>query len=185
MTISIEETHMSISETLLPEYDQEMTNTRKLLACVPDGKWDYKPHEKSMPMGRLAGHVAELPSWALHTIQVKQLDLTPADGPGFTPFIPASQKELLETFDKNVAEARNAIAGATDEHLAETWSLIYRGQTVLSMPRAAVLRGVVMNHLIHHRAQLGVYLRMNEVAIPGMYGPSADEKSMFSQQQSA
>jgi uncharacterized damage-inducible protein DinB len=176
---------MSISETLLPEYDQEMANTRKVLACVPDGKWDYKPHEKSMALGRLAGHVAELPSWALHTIRVDRLDLTPVDGPGFQPFLATSQKELLETFDKNVAEARAAIAGATDEHLAQVWSLIYRGQTVLSMPRAAVLRSSVMNHLIHHRSQLGVYLRMNNVAIPGMYGPSADEGKMFSQQQNA
>lgn len=176
---------MSISETLLPEYDQEMANTRKLLACVPDSKMDYKPHEKSMTMGRLAGHVAELPSWALHTIRVDRLDLTPVDGPGFKPFIAISQKELLETFDKNVAEARQAMAGATDEHLAQVWSLIYRGQTVLSMPRAAVLRTVVMNHLIHHRAQLGVYLRMNDVAIPGMYGPSADETKIFAQQQNA
>lgn len=176
---------MSISQTLLPEYDQEMANTRKLLACVPDGKWDYKPHEKSMPLGRLAGHIAELPNWALHTIQVKVLDLTPASGPGFKPFIAASRQELLETFDKNVAEARSAIERATDEHLAEIWSLVYQGHTVMSMPRAAVLRSVVMNHLIHHRAQLGVYLRMNDVAIPGMYGPSADEPRMFSQQQSA
>src|SRR5437016_4831472 len=101
---------MTFSETLLPEFDQEMANTRKLLACVPDGKMDYKPHEKSMALGRLAGHVAELPNWALNTIQLNSLDLTPATGPGFKPFIPGSQKELIETFDKNVTEARQAIA---------------------------------------------------------------------------
>lgn len=173
---------MSISQTLLPEYDREMANTRKILACVPDGKLDYKPHEKSMSLGRLAGHVAELPNWALHTIQVERLDLTPADKPAFQPFIATSQNQLLETFDKNVAEARNAIAGATDEDLGKIWTLIFRGKEVMSMPRSAVLRNVVMNHLIHHRAQLGVYLRLIDVAIPGMYGPSADEASLFSQQ---
>src|SRR6266849_5768947 len=117
---------MPISEVLLPEFDQEMANTRKPFECLPEDKWTYKPHEKSMALGRLAGHVAELPSWALHTIRVDRLDLTPVDGPGFQPFLATSQKELLETFDKNVAEAREAIAGATDEHLAEVWSLIYR-----------------------------------------------------------
>ena len=173
---------MSISQTLLPEYDQEMTNTRKLLECVPEGKWDWKPHDKSMPLGRLAGHVAELPNWALNTIRRSSLDLTPPGGSGFQPYIPGSRKELLETFDKNVSEAREAIAGASDEHLHQIWSLQFRGKTVLSMPRAAVLRSVVMNHLIHHRAQLGVYLRLNDVAIPGMYGPSADEGKMFAAQ---
>src|SRR5437588_13067800 len=133
---------MSISETLLPEYDQEMANTRKLLACVPDDKLDYKPHEKSMAMGRLAGHVAELPSWALHTIQVDRLDLTPVDGLGFKPFIATSGIELLENIAKNVTEAREAIAGATDEHPAEVWSWLYKAPTVLSMPQPAVLRPV-------------------------------------------
>ncbi len=170
---------MSISASLLPEFDQEMKMTRKLLECVPDDRPDYKPHAKSMPLNRLAGHVAELPSWATNTIKSDTLDLTPASGDGFKPFFMTSRADLLEAFDKNAAEAREAIAGATDEHLMKIWSLIYKGQTVLQMPRAAVLRNVVMNHLIHHRAQLGVYLRMNDIAIPGMYGPSADEARMF------
>ena len=173
---------MTISEALIPEFDQEMANTRKLLECVPEDKWTWKPHEKSMTLGRLAGHVAELPSWAIHTINVSSLDLTPPGGPGIQPFVPGSRKELVEKFDKNVAEARPAIAAANDEHLKQIWSLIYQGQTVLSMPRAAVLRSVVINHLIHHRAQLGVYLRLNNIAIPGMYGPSADEGRMFAAQ---
>ncbi len=173
---------MTISETLLPEFDQEMANTRKLLECVPEDKWAWKPHEKSMTLGRLAGHVAELPSWAVNTIRLTSLDLTPADGSGFKPFAVTSRKELVEFFDKNASEAREAIAGASDDHLHQIWSLQFRGKTVLSMPRAAVLRGVVMNHLIHHRAQLGVYLRLNDVAIPGMYGPSADEGRMFASQ---
>ena len=173
---------MSISEKLLPEFDQEMANTRKLLACVPEEIPDYKPHEKSMPLGRLAGHVAELPNWAVNTIRLTTLDLTPASGEGLKAFFAKSRAELLETFDKNVAEAREAIAGATDEQLHVIWTLVYKGQTVLQMPRVAVLRVMVMNHLIHHRAQLGVYLRLNNIAIPGMYGPSADEDRMFAAQ---
>ena len=170
---------MSISETLLPEFDQEMQNTRKLLECVPEDKPDYKPHEKSMTMARLAGHVAELPGWAVNTVNASELDLTPASGETFRACIMTSRQQLLEVFDKNAAEARSAIASASDEHLHQLWSLIYKGKKVIEMPRAAVLRSMVMNHLIHHRAQLGVYLRLNNVAIPGMYGPSADEGRMF------
>lgn len=173
---------MTYVEMLLPEYDQEMANTRKLLECVPDGNMDWKPHEKSMSLGRLAGHVAELPSWAVNTIQMEVLDLTPAAGEGFKPLIATSSRELVTAFDRNVAEARTAISSASDEHLARIWKLIFKGQVVLSMPRSAVLRNMVLNHLIHHRAQLGVYLRLNNVAIPGMYGPSADEGRMFSAQ---
>jgi len=170
---------MPISEMLLPEFDQEMANTRKLLACVPDDKLSYKPHEKSMVLGRLAGHIAELPSWASHTIDLDELDITPKPGEGFKAYSAPSQEDLLKTFDKNAAAARKAIAGASDEHMAKIWKLIFQGRAVIEMPRAAVLRSVVMNHLIHHRAQLGVYLRLNDVAIPGMYGPSADDGKFF------
>ncbi len=173
---------MSIAGKLLPEFDEELASTRKFLALVPDDKLTWKPHEKSMTLGRLAGHVAELPGGAVNTIRLSVLDLTPPGGSGFQPYSAQSGQELLETFDKNVAEARRAIAGASDEHLFQVWSLIWGGKTVLSMPRAAVLRSVVMNHLIHHRAQLGVYLRLNNVAIPGMYGHSADEGRMFAAQ---
>jgi uncharacterized damage-inducible protein DinB len=173
---------MSISETLLPEFDQEMASTRKLLERVPEGKLAWKPHEKSMALGRLAGHVTELPGWAIQTVRVEVLDLTPEGGPPMQAYSVRSVTEMLETFDKNVSEGRAAIAGATDEHLHKMWSLKFRGQIVLTMPRSAVLRNVVMNHLIHHRAQLGVYLRLNDVAIPGMYGPSADEGRMFAAQ---
>ncbi len=176
---------MTISETLLPEFDQEMAKTRKLLECVPDDKFAWKPHEKSMTLGRLAGHVAELPFWAVNTIRLSSLDITPGADGRPQAYSAGSRKELLETFDKNVSDARAAIAGASDEHLCQTWSLHFGGKTVLSMPRAAVLRNVMMNHLIHHRAQLGVYLRLNNVAIPGMYGPSADEGRMFATEKSA
>ncbi|MGI8961041.1 MAG: DinB family protein [Bryobacteraceae bacterium] len=162
---------MAIREMLLPEFDEEMRNTRKILERVPDDKLDYKPHEKSMALGRLAAHVAELPAWAKHTIEMEVLDLPPV----FQPYSAKSREEVLATFDKNVAEARELIVRVTDEELQKTWTLKFGGNTIFSMPRSRVLRSIVMNHLIHHRAQLGVYLRLNEVEIPGMYGPSADE----------
>jgi uncharacterized damage-inducible protein DinB len=169
---------MPIAQMFLPEYDREISNTRKLLECVQDGKFDYKPHEKSMTLGRLAGHVAEIPSYGTATIRLEKLEMQA----GQKPFSPATKKELLETFEKHAAEARAAIAGASDEELVKIWSFHYAGKEVFSMPRVAVLRGMMMNHLIHHRAQLGVYLRMNNVEFPGMYGPSADDMKLWQSQ---
>lgn len=163
---------MPLSEILLPEFDEEMKNTRRLLACVPDGKFDYKPHEKSMTLGRLASHVAEMPSWAVHALDREVLDL-PADA---KPRVASNRAELVEMFDKSVPEAREKIAAATDEDWQKTWKLVWGGKEVLSMPRSKVMRSMVMNHMVHHRAQLGVYLRLNDIMFPGMYGPSADEK---------
>jgi uncharacterized damage-inducible protein DinB len=164
-----------ISQMLLPEFDQEMQNTRKLLERVPDGKFDFKPHEKSMSLGRLAGHVAEFPSWATHTLSVEVMEMEP----GQQPYEPKSKQELLEKFDKDLAEARERIAAATDEDFGKIWKFIYAGKEVIAQPRTEVMRSVVMNHMIHHRAQLGVYLRLNEIEIPGMYGPSADEMKFW------
>ena len=169
---------MTISELLLPEFEQEMANTRKILERIPDDRVGYKPHEKSMELGRLASHTAELPSWVGFTIRQELLELQP----GQQPYSAKSRKDLLEKFDKDVAEARQQIASATDEDLQKTWTMKFDGQTVLSMPRAAVLRSVIMNHMIHHRAQLGVYLRLNEIELPGMYGPSADEMKFWEPQ---
>src|SRR5580658_6839595 len=163
---------MPFSETLLPEFDEEMKNTRRLLECVPDGKFDYQPHSKSMTLGRLATHVAELPSWTTYTLDQEVLDLQP----DFKPALATSRAELLQIFDKGAAEAREKIAAATDEDWRKIWTFKYAGKTIMSMPRSVVMRSTIMNHLIHHRAQLGVYLRLNEVAFPGMYGPSADEQ---------
>jgi uncharacterized damage-inducible protein DinB len=169
---------MAISEMLLPEYDEEMKNTRKMLERVPEDKLDYKPHEKSMALGRLASHIAELPGWAAHTLQTEVLELQA----GQQPYLATSSEQLLRDFDKNVAEGRRLIANATDADFAKIWTFKYAGQTVFSMPRVAVVRSVVMNHMIHHRAQLSVYLRLNEVEIPGMYGPSADEMKFWTAQ---
>jgi uncharacterized damage-inducible protein DinB len=162
---------MTFTEYLLPEFDDEMKNTRKMLERVPDGKFDFQPHPKSMTLARLATHVAELPHWACMTVDLEVLEI-PAD---YKPTFAASQAELLNTFDAKAAEAREKIAATTDEQWAKTWTLKFGGQTILSMPRSQVMRGMVMNHLVHHRAQLGVFLRLLDVPIPGAYGPSADE----------
>ncbi len=163
---------MPFSETLLPEFDEEMKNTRKLLALVPDGKFDYQPHPKSMTMGRLATHVAELPGWTTYTLDQEVLELQP----DFKPEFATSQAELLKKFDDNAAAARARIQAATDEDWKKIWTFKYAGKTIMASPRSGVMRTTIMNHLVHHRAQLGVYLRMNDVEFPGMYGPSADEK---------
>lgn len=168
---------MALSESLLPEFDHETANTRKTLERAPEGRWDWKPHDKSMTVGGLTTHLANLLTWAVTTIEEDSFDLGP---PGTKP--PAmqalgSRAEALETFDKNRRAAREAIAGTSDEMLMASWSLKSGGQTLFSMPKIAVLRSFVMNHMIHHRAQLGVYLRLCDVPVPALYGPSADEQS--------
>jgi uncharacterized damage-inducible protein DinB len=174
---------MAIRDMLLPEFDQEMANTRKLLERLPEKIPTYKPHEKSMLFSRLAGHVAELPGWAKETFTKEVLEL---DMEHFVPFDPKTRQEVLDAFDKNSKAGREALAAATDEHFGVMWTLkSTKGDTILSMPRAAVYRGVVINHMIHHRAQLGVYLRLNEIEIPGMYGPSADEMKCWQEKQTA
>ncbi len=166
---------MAIRDALLPEFDHEMANTRKALERVPEGKPDWKPHDKSMPIGRLAGHIAELPGWAVETLERDSLDINPAGAAPIQPNVMTSRKELLALFDGSAAKGRAAIASASDEALMKPWTLLAGGQEVLTLPRVAVLRSYVMNHLIHHRAQLGVYLRLNNVPVPALYGPSADE----------
>lgn len=162
---------MAIAQALLPEFDQEMANTRKTLERVPDSKWDYKPHPKSGTMGWYAGHLANLPSWPIFTIRQDELDLAqPFDTPSTK-----NRAEVLAVFDKNVADARQAIAGASDQELMKPWSLKKGGQTLMTLPKVAVLRGFVMNHIIHHRGQLTVYLRLNDIPVPALYGPSGDE----------
>jgi uncharacterized damage-inducible protein DinB len=166
---------MPIRDAILSEFDHEMISTRQTLERVPEGKGDWAPHEKSMKMGRLAGHLAELSGWATPIVAQDSLDFRPAGAPPMSPTVMTSRKQLLELFDKNTAEARAAISGASDETLLRPWTLLSGGQTIFTMPRVAVLRSFVMNHIVHHRAQLGVYLRLNNVPVPSVYGPSADE----------
>jgi uncharacterized damage-inducible protein DinB len=166
---------MQISDSLLPEFDHEMAITRKALERIPEDKLSWTPHQKSMPLGRLAGHVAELPNFAIMAIKMDSVDL--ASG-AYQPLTATSQKEALDAFDKAAAGARAAIAGASNEALMQPWTLLYGGKTVFTMPRVAVVRSMMLNHLIHHRGQLSVYLRLNNVPVPSIYGPSADEGSM-------
>jgi uncharacterized damage-inducible protein DinB len=155
-----------------------MANTRKVLERCPEDKFGWKPHPKSFSMAALATHIANMTGWAVDIIEKDSFDIAPPDKNVSAAIQEpvTSQKELLALFDKNVSAARAALAGASDEHLAKTWSLLGGGQTILSMPRMVCIRSFVMNHTIHHRAQLGVYLRLNDVPVPAIYGPSADEQ---------
>jgi uncharacterized damage-inducible protein DinB len=149
--------------TLLSEFDEEMANTRRVLERLPEDKFAWRPHEKSFTLGKLANHLTAIPVVVAFIIT----------GQGRKPSETVSKAELLDAFDKNIAAAREALAGASDDHLAKTINVT----PVLAKTRLSALRGRVMNHMIHHRGQLTVYLRLLDVAVPGMYGPSADEKS--------
>ena len=164
----------NISQSILPEFDHEMENTRKSLERVPEDKSGFKPHAKSMTLGALATHLATINHWAEAILGLDSFDVSTAPP---NPEI-KSRAELLATFDKNTANARKAIADATDAHLLKPWSLTAGGKTVFTLPRVAVVRSFLLNHTIHHRAQLGVYLRLNDVPVPSIYGPSADEGNM-------
>lgn len=166
---------MSYSDSILPEFDQEMAGTRKVLERVPEEKLDWQPHAKSHTIGWNANHLAELPGWAVMTLREDSLDMNPAGGqPYRTPKL-TTRREILEAFDRNVAEARAALEAVTDEEIMQPWSLLNAGQAIFTMPRATVIRSFVMNHIIHHRAILCVYYRLNEIPVPGLYGPSGDE----------
>jgi hypothetical protein len=167
---------MALSEALLSEYDQEMTGTRKTLERVPEAKFSWKPHDKSGTMLWLAGHLANLPEWAVYTVQQDSLDMAPNGVHMPPPPAPKSVKELLDLFDKNRAAGRRAIAAASDAHLHTSWTLMANGKVFFTMPKIECLRTWVFNHNVHHRAQLGVYLRLNNIPVPALYGPSADEQ---------
>ncbi len=166
---------MTIGQSMLPEFDQEMQNTRKTLERCPDEKWNWKPHDKSGTVGWLAIHVATMVGWLPMTINTEELDYAPVGGPAFELPKIANRKELLAEFDKNVAESRTALSKVSDAEMMKNWKLLAGGQEIFTMPRAACIRGMVMNHLIHHRAQLTVYYRLLGIPVPGLYGPSADE----------
>jgi uncharacterized damage-inducible protein DinB len=167
---------MALNQALLPEFDMEMAGTRKSLERVPDDKFDWKPHAKSMTVRQLTTHLALFPSWIIDLLEKTSFDYAPVGAPPYQPPAVNSRKELLEIFDRDVAKAREGLKSASDAQLMGTWSLLAGGKTIFSMPRIAALRGMVMNHMIHHRAQLGVYLRLNDIPVPALYGPSADEK---------
>lgn len=155
----------------IPEFEHEAALTRKTLERVPLERGDWKPHEKSFTLRQLASHLATIPSWTAVTLKQDELDMDPDDqAPQFD-----TREAMLDAFDHSVEEARRVLADTSGEQLMGTWTLKSGGHTVLSMPRIAVLRGFVLNHAVHHRAQLGVYLRLLDVPVPSIYGPSADE----------
>jgi uncharacterized damage-inducible protein DinB len=168
------QTFPSLSQTILPEFDHEMANTRKSLERVPDNKLDFKPHSKSMSLGALATHLATINHWTEAIMGQDSFDVSTAPP---TPQL-KSRAEILGAFDNGTAVARKAIAGANDAQFTRPWSLLSKGQTIFTLPRIAVIRSFILNHTIHHRAQLGVYLRLNDIPVPSIYGPSADEGNM-------
>jgi uncharacterized damage-inducible protein DinB len=163
---------MSMAHAILPEFDYEMSNTRKTLERIPENKLEFKPDPKSMSLGRLAGHIAEMPGWGAMTLQTDSFDIVPGQ---FTPLTATSRQQLLAEFDKNIAATRAALETATDENLLKSWTLSMAGNQIFTMPKIGVIRTMVLSHVIHHRAQLTVYYRMNGVPVPALYGPSADE----------
>jgi uncharacterized damage-inducible protein DinB len=163
---------MTIADLLLQTFDIEMRGTRATLERIPADKADYKPHEKSMPMGRLAVHVARLPRFLTTILDTPSLDLAAITWP---PLVFESREQLLAEFDAHAAEARRALASATDQQLQQAWRLTWGEKVLADQSRGVLCHTLFLNHLIHHRAQLGVYLRLNNLAVPALYGPTADD----------
>lgn len=167
---------MSIAKTLLPEFEQEMAGTRKTLERIPDDKLEWRAHPKSNTIGWVASHLVEIPGWVEGTLTQSSWDLSPVGGePYRTPAL-NSRREILDQFDANVAAAVKAIGATSDAEFQQDWSLLAGGKIVFTMPRVAVIRVFTINHLIHHRAHLCVYLRLNDIPVPALYGPSGDEQ---------
>jgi uncharacterized damage-inducible protein DinB len=166
---------MTFADQILPEFDQEMAKTRKVLERIPDDNLDWKPHPKSNTIGWNANHLADLPSWGTSVLTQPQFDFAPVGGQRHQLPKLQSCREILELFDRNVAASRKAITDIKDEDVSKTWSLLAGGKAIFSLPRPTVMRNFIMNHMIHHRAILCVYLRLNDIPVPGMFGPSGDE----------
>lgn len=166
---------MTISKALLSEFDQEMANTRRTLERVPADKADYRPHEKSMPLGKLAPHIAQLTSFGLTVLTTPELDFSSGS---YKPLMFESAAQLVKVLDEEAPKVRAALAGTTDDAWQQQWKLSFQGKTLFEGSRFAAYRAMFLNHVVHHRAQLGVYLRLNGIPVPGIYGPSADEPFM-------
>jgi uncharacterized damage-inducible protein DinB len=169
---------MTLAQALLPEFDREMAGIRRVLERIPSDRFDFKPHPKSFTIGRLASHLATVPAWASGTLATTEMDFALPETRAMMPQPGTTPQEVLELFDKDLAGARSAIERATDADLAVVWSGKSEGQTLFAFPRIEVLRTFVLNHAIHHRGQLTVYLRLLDLPVPALYGPSADEGGM-------
>lgn len=164
---------MAITDSLLPEFDHEMATTRRLFERVPEPEFAWRPHERSMTLGQLCGHLANLPAWCSSIVELPAFDLATLTEDRRL-WSPASYRALLEAFDANVAAARASVATRTDQELLAPWTLKHGNHEIFTLPRISALRSLVMNHSIHHRGQLSVYLRLRNVPLPALYGPSAD-----------
>ena len=167
---------MTIAEILLQDFDNEMKGTRTTLERVPVDKPDFKCHDKSMPLGRLAMHVATIPRFATAILTTPSMDLATTK---FPPLTLESREQLLAIFDELAAQAREALVKSSDADLQQKWKFSFGDKVIADVPRSAIYRGLFFNHLIHHRAQLGVYLRLNDIPVPALYGPSADDTLGF------
>ncbi len=166
---------MSLNDALIAELQHEAATTRKCLERIPETTFGWKPHEKSMTMTRLATHVAEMVGWIKDTVETPELDFATMD---YKPFEPKTTAELVEFFDKNVSASAESLKNISDEAMMENWKMRNGEQIYFDMPRVQVLRGFIFNHIVHHRGQLSVYLRLNDIPVPALYGPSADEGAM-------
>ncbi len=166
---------MPTGAALVPEFDQEMAKTRTVLERCPEDKYGWKPHEKSFDMISLATHIANMAEWGVLTLKRDSFDIAPEGGEPVREAPASSRDDLLQRLDKHTAAFRAALLEASDDDLAKPWSLLSGGQPLFTMPRAVIIRSMILNHTIHHRAQLTVYLRLNDVPVPAIYGPSADE----------
>jgi uncharacterized damage-inducible protein DinB len=165
---------MKYSDAMVQEFLHESQTTKRLLERIPEDKMSWKPHEKSMPLGRLATHVTEIPQWAEAIVNQDSLDMATVD---FKPVILASRREILDSHKKNLDKFAEILGGQDDEYLMASWQLKEGDKILIDIPRISAIRGFIISHVIHHRGQLSVYLRENDVPIPSIYGPSADEQS--------
>ena len=165
---------MALIDALLPEFDREMGLTRRALERVPDGQFEWRPHPTSVTLGRLAEHLTEMPQWATLTMTQAGIEMTTGRPLDYSS--PAARAAVLAQFDRYLKEGRGHVAGKTDGEFLAPWTLKAGGKEVFTMPKIAVMRNFVLNHMIHHRGQLTVYLRMLAVPVPSIYGPSGDEQ---------
>jgi uncharacterized damage-inducible protein DinB len=166
---------MAMKDGLLAQYDHEMATTRRVLERAPESEFAWKPHEKSMSLGELAGHIASMPAWCVITMGAQVFDFV-TGGDVVKVVAPASHASMLASFDRDVSRSRAAIAAAGESELLANWTLKNGDQEIFTLPRIATIRSFVLSHMIHHRGQLSVYLRLRNVPVPPIYGPSADEQ---------
>jgi uncharacterized damage-inducible protein DinB len=167
---------MNLREIFLPEFDQEMANTRRMLERVPENNLDFHPHAKSWPMSTLVAFIADLARWGELVLTQDSLDVAPPGRPPYSRLIMTSSQQILAVFDDAVKGAHAALSGLSDEDLTRPWSLQRSGQTLVTAPRYRILQTMILDHMIHHRAQLGVYFRLLNMPVPAIYGRTADEQ---------